>query len=144
MRRREATFLPWWTRPSRRSPTSGRTSSTRPRSSGGNDWYKILNPEAYFAAVVSNLHARGVCAFYDGEELAVKNENGFSDQYDILAGEWPGFTRRGDRLLPHDLLSGGFLTAAGGGVARGRCPFSVRRWGGRQGARRAGMPSACR
>ena len=63
---------------------------------GGNGWYKILNPEAYFAAVVSNLHARGVCAFYDGEELAVKNENKFSDQYDILAGEWPGYTRRGE------------------------------------------------
>jgi hypothetical protein len=26
----------------------------------------------------------------------VKNTNTFSDQYDILAGEWPGFTRRGE------------------------------------------------
>ncbi|HEY7511184.1 MAG TPA: hypothetical protein VIG50_13075 [Vicinamibacteria bacterium] len=64
--------------------------------SGGQGWYKILNPDAYFNAVVSNLQARGVCAWYDGEELAVKNANTFSDQYDILAGEWPGFTRRGE------------------------------------------------
>jgi hypothetical protein len=64
--------------------------------SGGQGWYKILNPEAYFREVVNNLQARGVCAWYDGEELAVKNENESSDQYDILAGEWPGYTRRGE------------------------------------------------
>lgn len=63
---------------------------------GGQGWYKILNPEAYFTEVVANLQANGVCAFYDGEELAVKDKNDYSDQYDILAFTWPGYTRRGE------------------------------------------------
>ena len=31
---------------------------------------------------------------YDGEELAVKTENGFNEQFDIFAGD--GFVRRGE------------------------------------------------
>lgn len=61
---------------------------------GGNNWYRVLNVDAYVAAVVSKLNAVGLCARWDGLEMAVKGENRFSDQYDILAGD--GYTRRGD------------------------------------------------
>jgi hypothetical protein len=56
--------------------------------------YQILNFDAYVDQVVRNLSARGLCAHYDGEELAVKNENGFSDQYDIILSD--GYIRRGE------------------------------------------------
>jgi hypothetical protein len=36
----------------------------------------------------------GYCAFYDGEEMAVKNTNKFNDQYDISTSS--GYIRRGD------------------------------------------------
>jgi hypothetical protein len=61
---------------------------------GGNNWYRVLNVDAYAAAVVSNLNAVRLCARWDGHEMAVKGENRFSDQYDILAGD--GYTRRGE------------------------------------------------
>lgn len=38
----------------------------------------------YIVGVIRNLDKRGVCAAYDGEELAAKNNNEYSDQYDIL------------------------------------------------------------
>jgi hypothetical protein len=63
-------------------------------SRGGNNWYRVLNVDAYADAVVRNLNAVGLCARWDGHEMAVKNANRVSDQYDILAGE--GYTRRGD------------------------------------------------
>jgi hypothetical protein len=61
---------------------------------GGNNWYRVHNVDAYVAAVVANLNAVGLCARWDGHEMAVKNANRVSDQYDILAGD--GYTRRGD------------------------------------------------
>ena len=36
----------------------------------------------------------GYCAFYDGEELAIKNTNDFSEQYDISTSQ--GYVRQGD------------------------------------------------
>jgi hypothetical protein len=61
---------------------------------GGNNWYRVLNVDAYAAAMVAELTRVGLCAFWDGHEMAVKGENRFSDQYDILAGD--GYTRRGE------------------------------------------------
>jgi len=55
--------------------------------------YYVKNPDKFTSAVVANLSAAGLCAFYDGEELAVKNSNSFNDQYDILVAS--GHIRRG-------------------------------------------------
>jgi hypothetical protein len=60
----------------------------------GTDWYKVRNDDAYFNAVVDNLRQAGVCARYDGEELAAKIDNRSSEQYDIHTGQ--GYIRRGD------------------------------------------------
>ena len=59
-----------------------------------NTCYRILNHGAYVNAVVAEMRAMGYCAIYDGEELAVKNTNSFSDQYDISTSN--GYIRRGD------------------------------------------------
>jgi hypothetical protein len=39
----------------------------------------------YMDEVVENLRRAGYCALNDGEEIAVKNSNDFSEQYDILS-----------------------------------------------------------
>ena len=45
---------------------------------------RILDLEAYTLAVVDRIRARGLCAKNDElEEIALKNENSFSEQYDI-------------------------------------------------------------
>ena len=55
--------------------------------------YYVKNPGKFTSAVIANLNAAGLCAYYDGEELAVKNSNSFNDQYDILVASghiWRG------------------------------------------------------
>ena len=44
---------------------------------------------------------QGICSYYDGEELAVKNTNDFNEQYDILLAS--GHMRRGAGLVPRHL-----------------------------------------
>jgi hypothetical protein len=55
------------------------------------NWFKNQNHvyvdfwDSYYAAVVQNLRADGLCAIVDrGGEIAVKNTNAFNDQYHIL------------------------------------------------------------
>jgi hypothetical protein len=56
--------------------------------------YYVKNPGKFTAGVVANLNAMELCAYYDGEELAVKNSNSFNDQFDILVSS--GHIRRGE------------------------------------------------
>jgi hypothetical protein len=49
--------------------------------------YDVLNVDGYLQAVVQQMSARGYCAMYDGEELAVKNTNDFNEQFDILTAD---------------------------------------------------------
>lgn len=52
------------------------------RGSGG---YFIRNIDGFLNAVVGNLRAMGLCAIVDRNgEIAVKDTNGFSDQYDLV------------------------------------------------------------
>jgi hypothetical protein len=60
--------------------------------------YFVLDEEAYLDGLVSNLVAAGYCAQRDPddyayERLQVKNENGFSESFDVLSSQ--GFVRRG-------------------------------------------------
>jgi hypothetical protein len=53
--------------------------------SGGGSAPVVVKHSEYMNGVVANLRARGLCAIVDSEdEIAVKNTNAFSDQYDIL------------------------------------------------------------
>jgi hypothetical protein len=45
----------------------------------------VVKHAEYMNGVVANLRSYGLCAIVDSEdEIAVKNSNAFSDQYDIL------------------------------------------------------------
>jgi hypothetical protein len=46
--------------------------------------YKVVDVQRYITRMPQLMQQRGLCAMYDGEELAVKNSNAFNDQYDIL------------------------------------------------------------
>jgi hypothetical protein len=62
------------------------------RARGCANCYQVLDTHNFPEEVGRNLEKRGLCTKYDGEELAVKNTNGFNDQYDILLAE--GYIRR--------------------------------------------------
>jgi hypothetical protein len=55
--------------------------------------YLVKNVSAYVAEVQKLLSAQGICTLWDGEELAAKSSNDFSEQYDILLAS--GHMRRG-------------------------------------------------
>jgi hypothetical protein len=56
--------------------------------------YKVRNPDGFLNALLGAASQRGLCAMYDGEELAVKNVNDFSEQYDVLTADL--YLRRGE------------------------------------------------
>jgi hypothetical protein len=61
--------------------------------------YGLNDPEAYTRGVVANLRKRGYCAL-DGEELAVKKERTFNENFDIIrhpstGGVYSGISYRG-------------------------------------------------
>jgi hypothetical protein len=63
----------------------------------GTGQYLVLDREAYLNGIVSNLIAAGFCAQRDPddadyERIQVKNENGFSENFDVLTGG--GYVRR--------------------------------------------------
>jgi hypothetical protein len=60
----------------------------------GTGFVRIVNGDAYFRDLTAAINGQGLCAFYDGEEMAVKRENRFSEQYDLFGGE--GYARRGE------------------------------------------------
>jgi hypothetical protein len=55
--------------------------------------YRVKNVDAYVAEVQKHLSAQGICTLWDGEELAAKRTNDYSEQYDILLAS--GHMRRG-------------------------------------------------
>ena len=44
----------------------------------------VVNLPGYYVGLIRILDRDGLCAAYDGEELAVKSSNDFSDQYKVL------------------------------------------------------------
>ena len=64
----------------------------------GSGQYRVLDKEGYLKGLVANLIAAGYCAERDPddgayERILVKNENGFSENFDVLAST--GHMRRG-------------------------------------------------
>jgi hypothetical protein len=60
----------------------------------GTGFIRILNGDAYFRDLAAAISSRGVCARYDGEEMAVKRDNTYSEQFDLYGGI--GYARRGE------------------------------------------------
>ncbi len=51
----------------------------------------IQSPNTYLKMIIDNLDRQGLCAVYDGEELTVRNSNGFTELFDIITsngGSW--------------------------------------------------------
>jgi len=57
------------------------------RLGGTQDGWGILDAEKYHQGVIDKLHAKGFCAWWDGEDIQVKNSNRFSEHYDIYKAE---------------------------------------------------------
>jgi hypothetical protein len=60
----------------------------------GDRGWLVLDPVAYHEGVAAVLTSWGLCAIYDGEEIAVKRNNDYSEQYDIHLST--GHVRRGE------------------------------------------------
>jgi hypothetical protein len=70
----------------------------RPELFDFDDWqgglsYRVLDRERYHAEVVTRLERMGFCAVWDGEEVGVKNDNGFNEQYQVMTSM--GYVRWG-------------------------------------------------
>jgi hypothetical protein len=61
----------------------------------GGGSYLVLDRARYHQTVVDNLHAQGICAIVELEEIAVKNTNAFNEQYNIWVSD--GHIRHGIR-----------------------------------------------
>ena len=59
----------------------------RSRTRGCETCYFVRDPTRYVNRVAQAITKNGVCGYYDGEELAVKNTNNFNDQFDILTSD---------------------------------------------------------
>ena len=64
----------------------------------GTGQYRVLDKEAYLNGLVANLTAAGFCAQrnpddFNYEQVQAKNENGFSETFDVLSGA--GYVRTG-------------------------------------------------
>ena len=44
----------------------------------------VRNLGGYYVGIIKILDSKNICAAFDGEELAVKNSNDFSDQYKLI------------------------------------------------------------
>ena len=51
------------------------------------DGATVLSSGQLIVGVIKAMDAKGICAGWDGEELAVKTSDDFNDQYDILTAE---------------------------------------------------------
>jgi hypothetical protein len=57
----------------------------------GSGNYKVVDKQGFLAGLVANLTAAGLCAQrdpddYNYEQIQVKNENGFSENFDVVTG----------------------------------------------------------
>ena len=62
--------------------------------SRGPGGFFVLSTGQFYVGVVQNLEAMGFCATFDGEEVALKNSNDFSEQYHLVISS--GHVRRGN------------------------------------------------
>jgi len=61
-------------------------------SKGCGNCYQLVDADRYVQRMAQLMSQRGLCGHYDGEELAVKRDNSFNDQYDIFTAD--GYVRR--------------------------------------------------
>lgn len=91
----------------------------------GGGGYKILSEGAYTVGVIKNLDKRGLCAGIYGEELAVAQSAGYSENFDIVDSR--GFIRRGTSTYRSTCQPASFTTpqAPAGNTPGCNLPASV-------------------
>jgi hypothetical protein len=47
--------------------------------------YRVVDGNAYTQELIARLRARGLCVTFDGEEIAIKTSNDFSDQFAVIS-----------------------------------------------------------
>jgi hypothetical protein len=82
----------------------------------GTGQYLVVDKEAYLDGIVSNLIAAGFCAQRDPddpnyERIQVKNENGFSETYDVLTST--GYMRRNGNIYRETCTPASFPVSRG-------------------------------
>jgi hypothetical protein len=60
----------------------------------GDGGYRIVQPEPFKSHLIAAARSRGVCARHDGEEFVFKQQNRFSEHYDLESSQ--GYVRRGE------------------------------------------------
>jgi hypothetical protein len=70
----------------------------------------VKSPGQYYIGVMANLEAKGFCVNWDGEEIQIKNSNGFSEQYHTLTSSQQ--VRRGDASYRATCYPAAFFTTA--------------------------------
>ena len=48
----------------------------------------VTSPGRFYVGLIERLDRMGLCAAFDGHELAVKSSNDFNDQYQVLTSTW--------------------------------------------------------
>jgi hypothetical protein len=61
----------------------------------GGGAFRVVDRDRYIKTVVANIHAQGVCAREEIEEIQVKNNNSFNEQYNVWVSS--GHVRHGPR-----------------------------------------------
>jgi hypothetical protein len=47
----------------------------------------VVKVGAYYVGVIQNLDQKGICGWFDGEEIGLKSNNDFHESYDILSAQ---------------------------------------------------------
>ena len=64
------------------------------RDDRGEGGYRIVQAEPFKSHLLAAARSRGVCARHDGEEFVFKQQNRFSEHYDLESSQ--GYVRRGE------------------------------------------------
>jgi hypothetical protein len=71
---------------------------------------RVLSPGRLFVGVIEHLDRMGLCADFDGEEIQVKDNNSFNDQYHIITSNF--LLRRGESMYRATCFPASFPTPA--------------------------------
>jgi hypothetical protein len=79
----------------------------------------------FYVGIIEKLDRKGLCAAFDGEEVGIKNQNGFSDQYHLLTSRF--IVRRGESSYQVTCYPAAHPTSTPSYEPAGDCPLAPSR-----------------
>jgi hypothetical protein len=79
----------------------------------------------FYVGLIEKLDRKGLCAAFDGEEVGVKSNNTFNDQYHLLTSKF--IVRRGESSYQVTCFPAAFPTSAPSYEPAGDCPLAPSR-----------------